>query len=631
MTAHLENKNALSRQIILTAVFVLLICTPIVKTLLSPAMQLSKVENRKLSQAPAIRMDMKALKSFPTKFEAYFNDQFGFRDAFIYIHNYVNATMLKISPVPDVIMGKQNWLFLKTAPYGEEKQSGKQLEAMKLHLETKRDWLAQRGIQYVFMPAPNKQSIYPEYLPENQNKKKQNLQIDDLIHYLQGTSTFMILDVRPQLRNGKDDDFVYYLTDHHWNDKGAFIAYQGLINFIHQWFPEMTPLSLQRMNQYSDISNGMSLANMMGLSDVFQETVIKLEVPRPCSHKKPYTAMIPEWNKKAGSGIEKDWYRMRIPIQSICGNADRKAIVFRDSFFDMLVPFFSEHFREAVYIWTRFDYSILPELINRIRPDIVIEECVESEIFLSHIPGEFHKTKGFDLLISGDKLGAVQEFTNDLQINPDSPDSYNNLGFALLQIREFDRAIELFQAALKLNTGHQKAAENLKLAQKTLIEIDQRVAEINHKLSLDPNHPELNIQLGNLLQKRGKTATAIPYYQKALASDPENFSALNNLAAANAYLHQFDVAIRIYQKLTLIFPDQAEVYFNLACLYSLQNNIPDAIDNLKTAVRKGYDNYNLIKTDHDLKNIRKTSFYESLVKSFHSAMPVEDEARNRSK
>lgn len=591
------------------------ICTPALKTLLSPAMELSRIENRKLSQIPVLRLDIKGFSSFPKQFESYFNDQFGFREAFIHIHNYVKAAILNISPVAGVIMGKNNWLFLKTEPYGEEKPSSAQLEAMQLHLETKRDWLAQRGIQYIFIPAPNKQSIYPEYLPESRNTKKQDSQLDDLISYLQNNSTFTILDVRPQLINGKNDSPVYYQTDHHWNDKGAFIAYQRMVDFLHQWFPEMTPLSLQQMDTSSQISGGMSLANMMGLSDVFPETFIKLKVTRPCSQKSPYIAMQSEWNEKARSNLEEEWYRMRIPLQTICSSANRRALIFRDSFFDMVSPFFSEHFHKAVYIWTRFDYSILPDLIKQVQPDVVIEECVESEIFLSHIPSEIHKTKGFDLLISGNKDDAVREFQQDLEIHPNSPDSYNNLGFALLKSRDYDKAIELFQAALKLDIGHKKAAENLNLAQATVMAVDKELAEIRSRLQLDPDNPELNIHFGNLLQRRGKTAMAIPYYEKALAVDPENFSALSNQASANADLHQFDTAISLYQKMTRIYPQKAEVYYNLACLYSIQNDISGSIENLKTAIQNGYNNFSLLRTDPDLKNIRKTPFYDDFLKN----------------
>jgi hypothetical protein len=50
-----------------------------------------------------------------------------------------------------------------------------------------------------------------------------------------------------------------------------------------------------------------------------------------------------------------------------------RAVVFRDSFSNALVPFLSEHFERVVWVWDR---DVLPEVVLREQPDLVIQEVV---------------------------------------------------------------------------------------------------------------------------------------------------------------------------------------------------------------------------------------------------------------
>ena len=55
-----------------------------------------------------------------------------------------------------------------------------------------------------------------------------------------------------------------------------------------------------------------------------------------------------------------------------------KAMVYRDSFAGRLIPFLSEHFSRASYLWqNEFDF----EEIEQEKPDIVIQEFVARHFF----------------------------------------------------------------------------------------------------------------------------------------------------------------------------------------------------------------------------------------------------------
>lgn len=57
------------------------------------------------------------------------------------------------------------------------------------------------------------------------------------------------------------------------------------------------------------------------------------------------------------------------------------------------------------------------------------------------------------------------------------------------------------------------------------------------------------------------------------------------------------------------------LYYNLSCLYSLQNNITSAIANFEKAVKSGYKDYYHILEDTDLDNIRNETTYKKIVQS----------------
>jgi Flp pilus assembly protein TadD len=107
---------------------------------------------------------------------------------------------------------------------------------------------------------------------------------------------------------------------------------------------------------------------------------------------------------------------------------------------------------------------------------------------------------------------------------------------------------------------------------------------------------------------------AIAEFESALALRPKYLAARNNLAMAYAANRQYDRALAAFKKLIELDPAKAGNYYNIAVLYALQNRVPDAIAWLKQAIDKGYQNWELIKTDKDLANIRNSPQYQQLVK-----------------
>lgn len=222
----------------LSGFFLLLLFLPVCLTGISKEVTPGGLEEkRQLAEMPSFPRASDAIKTFPRRFEAYYNDRFQLRDVMIRGHNRLKIKILKKSPQKDVLMGRDGWLFYKRnnlledffalEPFTEE-----DLDTRRHLLEAKRDWLSSQGIPYFFVVAPNKQSIYPEKMPQAYYRSRGPSRLDQLVDHMRTRSDVNIVDLREDLLEAKASDQVYFLADTHWNEKGAFIAYRSIMDAI---------------------------------------------------------------------------------------------------------------------------------------------------------------------------------------------------------------------------------------------------------------------------------------------------------------------------------------------------------------------------------------------------------------
>src|SRR5262249_27077259 len=114
------------------------------------------------------------------------------------------------------------------------------------------------------------------------------------------------------------------------------------------------------------IVEGLDLAGMMGLKRVLHEEDLVL-VP-----KRPRVARVVD---PAGEEPMAEGGRL---VTEIPGSTLPRAVIFRDSFTSRLVPFLSEHFSRAVYLWQNdFDAQV----VEQEKPAIVIQEIVGRHLY----------------------------------------------------------------------------------------------------------------------------------------------------------------------------------------------------------------------------------------------------------
>jgi tetratricopeptide (TPR) repeat protein len=226
-----------------------------------------------------------------------------------------------------------------------------------------------------------------------------------------------------------------------------------------------------------------------------------------------------------------------------------------------------------------------------------------------------HYNLGTTLAKQGRTDKAIMHLTEALRIRPDHVEAHINLANVLLAQGKLSKAIQYYSEALRIRPDSIDALSNLNRVLAAQGKIETAIARYQKALKDNPENPAFHYILGNLYKRKGELDGAIDHYEKALSIRPEFTQALNSLAVVHAVKGDYDRAVYLLKKMVRLQPDNAGAYYNIACLYARQNKIEVSIDWLKKAIKRGYKNWNLIKTDKDLENIRGSSYYKQLIES----------------
>jgi hypothetical protein len=341
-------------------------------------------ERRLQAELPKFAWTQRYFERFPRKFEAYFDDRFGFRENLIYAYNYIKTEVLKASSSPSVVLGKDNWLYIADEQRYNRSQplTTAELENWKRLLECRQNWLNSQGIHYIFAIAPNKSALYPEFLPDAANYLPPTSRLDQLISYLQKNSTVQILDLRKPLKQNKSTYRVYQKTDTHWNEIGAYIASREILDKVKEKLPKTKQLpQLKDVTIAESTQPGGDLAHMLKLQSLYPEQNLQVQLPeRKATYVgilKDGTATVQEELPLGMQGIAIA-YEVKDPVLP-------KAVFFGDSFGQLLLPFLPESFSRTVYLG---GLSFNPQLVEKERPAVVLQEIAERHLEMPLTPAK---------------------------------------------------------------------------------------------------------------------------------------------------------------------------------------------------------------------------------------------------
>jgi hypothetical protein len=370
-------------ELALVAFFFLALVAPLFALTLGVRADAKTMRFEYSSPFPERPTSLRQLARAPMQLQRYFNTHFPFRASLMRFHAWLKVRLAGVSSSEKVVIGDDGWLFFagesttdsyrKTRPFTDE-----QLATWSSLLVRRRNRLRQQHIPYLFVVAPNPQTIYGEHMPRSLWQVDGPSRLDQLLLYVRSHTDVDILDLRPALRAAKEQgEQVYYKTDTHWNQLGGFVAYEQISAWMATQFPSwrsrtMSDFSLaETPNWYSWLSYAL------GAPDWFQETRFEL---RP----------------RASSGVIRDGHpqgfdemddALGVRPRVVCESPDGEigeAMIFRDSYFAAPGQFLPSHFRKTVLVWSQnMDW----QLIAGEHPNVVVQEMIERYL-MGPIPEE---------------------------------------------------------------------------------------------------------------------------------------------------------------------------------------------------------------------------------------------------
>ena len=353
--------------VVLVALFLLVIGLPLAANLAGADGADPGAENREMAAFPRLDGSWKSVANFGNGLGHWFDDHFGFRAALVRWFGETRLFWLGVSPSSTVIKGRGGWLFYADDSalddyVAERPFAPEELRAWRSALVATNDWLNERGVRFVFTIAPDKHVIYAEQMPASLHRVGGTSRTEQLFEYLRHTTNLALVDVRPALFEAKGDERLYHLTDTHWNDRGAFVAYREIIEAVRRMVPSVpAPWSRNDFDPVTRDSAGRDLAGMIGLTRVLRESDLML-IPR-----RPRQARVVE---PPGATPTDEEGRL---VTEIPGSRLPRALIIRDSFASGLAPFLSEHFGRAVYLWQNY---VGADAVLHEKPAVVIQEIV---------------------------------------------------------------------------------------------------------------------------------------------------------------------------------------------------------------------------------------------------------------
>lgn len=104
----------------------------------------------------------------------------------------------------------------------------------------------------------------------------------------------------------------------------------------------------------------------------------------------------------------------------------------------------------------------------------------------------------------------------------------------------------------------------------------------------------------------------ISFLEKIVKEKPDYVDALTVLAESYTRRGEYEKGLRIDKQLEKLCPRDATVSYNLACSYALTGKKKLALKTLSKAVRLGYNDFEYLKKDTDLRSLREEPAFKSL-------------------
>jgi len=350
----MKNKKLL--KFITVAFFLIFIFSVPIITFFSEDKKISEIENKILTQFPRLSLDNIYSKRFMKNFDNYTSDQFPFRPSFIKLKN-TYSYIIGQREFRDIYIGKNNRLMEK---YEFNKKAVD--ENISNILSMSYYMYEIKNIKSKLMVVPTSIAFYKNDLPSfsiSNNQKDSLDYIDKNIldkNYISFYTPYNVLDKNK-------NKYIYFNTDHHWTQLGAYISYLDMFNYKYN--------DKTLFNNYKKVSNDFygtyyskALLPMIKGDSIYSYSDFnnfKIEINFDETYNTLYD------NSKLKGKNKYQYFLHGDPgFAVISGNKNKsnEIIVFKDSYAHSFIPFLTNNYGKIHVVDPRYYNIDLEDYLN---------------------------------------------------------------------------------------------------------------------------------------------------------------------------------------------------------------------------------------------------------------------------
>ncbi|MDD6488490.1 MAG: hypothetical protein PUG48_01570 [Clostridia bacterium] len=287
-----------------------------------------EIGNERQTDLPSLTQeDGKINKEYFEQLGNYFSAHYAFRPEIISLDAEIQSKVFGTSNLDSVIVGKNDWLYYSSTLdnyLGRNLMSERALFNTRHNLEITQEYLKENNIEFLFTIAPNKNTVYPENMPFYYSvKESQESNMKNFVSELNDKS-LNYCDLLTPIKNS--DEVLYLKQDSHWDNKGALIAYNKILDQLGKEHNTYENAAVTRKkNFYGD------------LGKMIYPSVQQPEYNYEYDINKTYEYVTP--TKSVEEPI----------ISTKNNNASGNLYMYRDSFGNALLPYFANAYNSAYF------------------------------------------------------------------------------------------------------------------------------------------------------------------------------------------------------------------------------------------------------------------------------------------
>lgn len=315
--------------------------------------------------------------------------RYGFRGTLLRLHGLLEWYVLRTNQ-NGVLIGRDGWNFLSREGMMDyiqrtEPLTQTQISTVAKQVEFRQAFCASIGTDYVRIFAPNKSTIYSEYLPEWVNHARDQSRLDQLLHGTPADVVKWLPDLRPPLIKEKANRQLYFKNDSHWNSSGALVVLNATYEHLNQTSTRVYHPINEADYEPLRYKKEPDLNRFMGLIKGFEEEDSVPLLPHVAENKFVYN--FPD--KVPAESNARFWKTWGKPYEeggytTYAWNPDpatphKRCVLVGDSFAEYWPPLLKNEFQEVVFIHER-ELPISSAWFREFQPDVLLDFSVERKL-----------------------------------------------------------------------------------------------------------------------------------------------------------------------------------------------------------------------------------------------------------